>query len=251
MTLRQILEAINDHEKELIVFNSDSDEGIVEELRGYFQSQNVRIDAVTTASGRPEDFAVLSDRDTVLSTVGLWTLRELLDGVATDQETTGVADANYEPILGHLKETTFTAYDTEQMLYTSREIEDRARRVGEGAIHAGFQRLSLLAEQASIYTDLAARGLDVHAYGTPDQPPPEIDGVSAHAVDNAEIAETWFVVFDGGGTDSQKSALLAEQQSDDSFYGAWTYDPTIVDSILDHLETAYLSVDRTQPRSDP
>ncbi|WP_135664216.1 DICT sensory domain-containing protein [Halorhabdus rudnickae] len=249
MTLTQILEAINDHEKELIVFNCSSDEQIVAELREYFQSQNVHIDAVTTASGRPEDLAVLSNRDTVLSMVHLWTLRELLDGVATDQDTTGVADMNYEPILGHLKETTFTAYDTEQMLYTSREIEDRARRVGEGTIHAGFQQLSMLAGEASIYTDIAARGLDVHTYGTPDQPPPDLDGVTVHSVDNAEIAETWFVVFDGGGTDSQKSAILAEERESRSFYGAWTYDPTIVDSILDHLETAYLSADRTHPRS--
>jgi DICT domain-containing protein len=249
VTLSQIIEAINDHEKELLVFNCESAEAIVEDLSEYFQSQNVRIDAVTTASGRPTNVAVLSDRDTVLSVVDCWTLRELLDGVATDQDTTGVADADYEPILGHLKETTFTAYDTEQMLYTSREIEDRARRVRGGTIHAGFQRLSRLAEEASIYADLAAGGLDVHAYGTPDQPPPDIDGVTAHAVDNVEIAETWFVVFDGGGTDSQKTALLAEERGAGSFYGAWTYDPTIVDSILDHLEAAYHSADRTQPRS--
>jgi len=249
MTLSGIIEAINEHEKELRLFNCDSGGSIADDLAEYFRTQNVRIRTETTSSGRPADVAILSNRESVLSVVTVSTLEELLDGVATDRDAPGVADVRYEPVLGHLKETTFTSHDTAQMLYASREIEDRARRVGEGAIHAGFQRLSLLAEQASIYTDLAARGLDVHAYGTPDEPPPDIDGGTIHAVENDEIAETWFVVFDGGGEDLQKSALLAEERDEGSFYGAWTYDPAIVDGILDHLEGTYLAAGRTQPRS--
>jgi len=248
MTLAQIVEAIHDHEKELTLFNCDPDDPVADELAAYFRTQNVRLRTETTSSGRPTGVAVLSDRDRVRSIVSVSTLKELLDGVPPGADAVGIADGEYEPILEHLKETTFTSYDTEQMLYASREIEDRARRVRGGTIHAGFQRLSLLAEQRSIYADLAARGVEVHAYGVPDTPPPDIDG-AVHAIENDEIAETWFVVFDGGGEDIQKSALLAEECAEGSFYGFWTYDATIVDSILEHLEATYLSADRTQTQS--
>ena len=250
MTLAQILEAIGDHEKELVVFNDEADGSFIEELREYFQTQNVRIRAETTASGAPTGVAVLAKRGTVLSIVSVSTLGELLAGVPSGANAVGIADGDYEPILGYLKETTFTSHDTEQMLYTPREIEDRARRVRAGKIHAGFQRLSLVADQQSIYADLAARGVDAHLYGVPDVPAPEIDGGTVHAVENDEIAETWFVAFDGGGEDVQKCALLAEQRGDGTFEGAWTYDPTIVDSVLEHLEATYLTADRTRPRSD-
>ena len=248
MTLAQIVEAIHEHEKELTVFNCDAGESLVVDLCEFFRSQNVRIRAETTTSGSPTDVAVLSDRDRVRSIVSVSTLKELLEGVPPGADAVGIADGEYEPILEHLKETTFTSYDTEQMLYASREIEDRARRVRDGTIHAGFQRLSLLAEQRSIYADLAARGVEVHAYGVPDTPPPDIDG-AVHPIENDEIAETWFVVFDGGGEDIQKSALLAEERGEGSFYGSWTYDATIVDSILEHLEATYLTADRTQTQS--
>ncbi|ACV12520.1 putative sensor protein [Halorhabdus utahensis DSM 12940] len=251
MTLSQIVEAISEHEKHLVLFNCDPGDPIVEDLRVYFQSQNVRIEGETTASGAPANVAVLSDRESVLSIEAVSTLRELLENVPPGTDAIGIADGEYESILGHLKETTFTSYDSEQMLYATREIEDRARRVRAGTIHAGFQRLSELVEQRSIYADLAARGLDVHAYGVPDTTPPDIEGATIHAVENDEIAETWFVAFDGGDEDSQKCALLAEERGDGSFFGTWTYDPTIVDSILGHLEETYLAADRTQPQSGP
>ncbi|WEL18361.1 MULTISPECIES: DICT sensory domain-containing protein [unclassified Halorhabdus] len=249
MTLARIVEAIHDHEKELTLFNCDRDDPIADDLAEFFRTQNVRIRTAKTASGQPAEIAVLSDRDRVRSVVAVSTLRDLLDGVLPGADAVGIADGAYEPILEPLKETTFTAYDTEEMLYTSREIEDRARRMRDGTIHAGFQRLSLFAEQRSIYADLAARGVDVHAYGVPDTPPPDIDG-AVHPIENDEIAETWFVVFDGGEQDGQKSALLAEERDEGSFYGIWTYDATIVDKILEHLEATYLFPDRAHPQSD-
>lgn len=250
MFLSQIIQAITEHEKELTLVNCDSADSIAEDLESYFQSQNVRISTATTASGRPADVVVLSRREGVLSVTSSSTLRELLREVPTGDDSPGFADAKYEPILGHLKETTFTSYETEQMLAASREIEDRAYRVGTGTIHAGFQRLSLLDDQQTVYTELAERGVEVHAYGIPDIPPPDIDEGTVHTIETDEIAETWFVVFDGGDDESQKSALLAEERNEKSFYGVWTYDATIVDSILNHLEESYLSLDDTRQRSD-
>ena len=93
-----------------------------------------------------------------------------------------------------------------------------------------------MAEQRSIYADLARRGVLVHAYGAPDATPPDLGSGHIHAVSTDEIAETWFVVFDGGGDDTQKTSLLAREHDETAFYEVWTYDPSIVDRVLGHLD---------------
>jgi DICT domain-containing protein len=241
MSLRRRIEFVRRHEKELSLFNLDPDDPIAGDLRRYFRTQNLRVTVRHTASGAPEDTAVLSDGSGVLVIVAASTLRELIDRVPSEVGELGVADAEYESVLRHLKETTFTSSDTEQLLYASREIEDRARRVGRGSIHAGFQRCSIMATERSIYTDLADRGVSVHAYGIPDAPPPDLGTSRVHTVQTAEIADTWFVVFDGGGDDAQKTALLAAERDADEFYGVWTYDPGIVDDTIAYLERTYCS----------
>jgi hypothetical protein len=237
--LRGTIEYIGHHQKEFRLFNVDPSDAIHEELGTFFQTQNVRITVDRTASGKPTEIGVLSDATGVLAVVDVSTLRELLGDVPTGTGDLGVADEEYESVLRHLKKTTFTSRDAEQLLYASREIEDRARRVGQGSIHTGFQRCSVIAEQRSIYADLARRGVSVHAYGVPDARPPDLGSGHVHAVSTDEIAETWFVVFDGGGDDTQKTALLAHERDENAFYGFWTYDPSIVDRVLDHLNQTY------------
>jgi hypothetical protein len=198
------IEYIRHREKELRLLNVDPTDGIHEELGAFFETQNVRITVDRTVSGKPEEVAVLSNATEVLAVVDVSTLRGLLKAVPTGAGDLGIADREYESVLRHLKETTFTSYDTQQLLYASREIEDRARRVGQGSIHTGFQRCSVIAEQRSIYADLARRGVSVHAYGVPDATPPDLSSGHVHTVSTDEVAETWFVVFDGGGNNTQR-----------------------------------------------
>lgn len=239
--LRESIECIRNHEKELRLFNVDSTDAVSEALRRYFEILNVRVTVGQTASGEPADVAVLSNETEVLAVVEVATLRELLEDVPTGPDQLGIADAKYGDVLGYLKETTFTSYDTERLVYASREIEDRARRIGQGSIHAGFQRCSVMVGEQPVYTDLARRGVSVHAYGVPDATPPELASGNVHTVSTDEIAETWFVVFDGGGDDAQKSALLAHERDENSFYGIWTYDPGFVDHVISHLNRTYRS----------
>jgi len=226
------------------VFNTVEPDRIRAELAAYFETQNVRVRTERTASGRPVEVAVLSAGDEVLEVLDADLLRGFVEHAPGG---VGVADAAYEPLLRHLKETTFTARDRERMLYTAREIEDRARRVAAGHLHAGFQRCSVIGDQRAVYADLARQGVDVHAYGTPDGSDPDPEGVRVHVADTHEVAATWFVVYDGGGDDAQKTALLAEEQEPGRFYGVWTYDPAIVDAALEYLERSY--VDGSAPRS--
>jgi DICT domain-containing protein len=238
MTLSDVVETIRALEKELAVFNLAPSDPIPAELAAYFETQNVRITAHRTPSGSPA-VAVLSDADGVLDVVGVDLLREFVERPPSRPGEVGVSDGAYRAILGHLKETTFTSYDAERMLYASREIEDRARRTGDGTIHAGFQWCSVIDDQRTIYTDLDRRGIDVHVYGVPDITPPDLGGAQVHAVEAAEIAATWFVAFDGGGDDTRKCALLAEERAEDTFYGVWTYDAGLVDTVVDYLGRTY------------
>jgi len=239
MDLRDSIEWIRRHEKELRLFNVDPTDAIHGELETYFETQSVRITAGQTVSGSPEAVAVLSDESAVLAVVDVSMLRRLLETGGSGVDELGITDERYERILRHLKETTFTSHDIEQLLYASREIEDRARRVAQGSIHAGFQRCSVMRQQRSVYTDLSRHGVAVHAYGVPDAPPPALRLGQVHAVSTDEIARTWFVVFDGGGDEAQKTALLARDDAESGFYGSWTYDPGFVDHILGYLNHAY------------
>jgi DICT domain-containing protein len=251
MGLRQLIEFIQSLEKELALINVEAAESIEQQLADYFDTQNVRISSYRTSSGTPGDIAVLSTDDEVLEVISIEALRALVDSVQSGSTAVGVTDEEYNPVLRHLKETTFTSYDTEQMLYASREIEDRARRVGGGTVHAGFQRCSVMADQQTIYTDLTEQGLDVHAYGIPDATEPDLGGGHLYTVDTDEIAKTWFVIFDGAGEATQKSALIAEERNQNSFFGFWTYDAKIVDTALEYLERRYVSADNARSPSKP
>ena len=149
-----------------------------------------------------------------------------------------VRESGYGELGTLLAGARFTSLERPHLLATSREIEDRAFRVGSGAIHSGFQTVSTLRTELPVYERLGSTAVDVHVYATPDEMPPDLDDISLHLERAAEIAQSWFVVFDGGDEGSA-CALLAEEREPDEFYGFWTYERSTVDWILDHLESTY------------
>lgn len=227
-------------EKELCIFNLEPSDPTADQLASLFKDQNVTIRTERTNSGDPT-VGVLSNQDNVLATTDITTLRALTGRGAVETVATGFVDGTYKDILTHLKETTFTSYDTEQLIYASREIEDRARRVGNGTIQAGFQRVSVIDDQQHIYTDLAERGLTVHAYGLPDSSTPDIAPGVIHPIDTQEVADMWFVIFNGADGSEQDCALVAKERRSDDFYGMWTYDTVVVDQLCEYLDQTYLN----------
>jgi DICT domain-containing protein len=234
MSLRELIAGVEGHEKTLTVFNAD--ESVVTELREYFADRNVSIESEETPSGKPGKFVTLSDGDEVLTAAGSSDLRRMLEDEGV---TLGIRERPYQPILDHLDDTLFTSWNVDQMVAASREIEDRAYRVGSGTLHAGFQYISTLQNELPVYERLGSTDVDVHAYAFPDTDPPDNDEFTLHIVRADEIRETWFVVFDGGPNPGDKCALLAEERDSRTFYGFWTYDEGTVDWILDHLESTY------------
>ncbi|WP_335999282.1 DICT sensory domain-containing protein [Halorientalis halophila] len=248
MSLSELIAGVEDYEKTLTVFNADSD--VVAAFRERFADRNVTVERESTPSGKPGEFVTLSEDGEVVTATSITDLERMM---ADEHGTIGLSDSPYRPILDHLDETMFTSWSIDQMVAASREIEDRAWRVGDGSLHAGFQYLSTLRGELSVYERLASKNLDVHAYATPDEDPPATGGFTLHLERAQEIERCWFVVFDGGASattggideagdrdaDDAKCALVAEEREPREFYGFWTYDPDTVDWIVDYLESTY------------
>ncbi|MFD1587448.1 DICT sensory domain-containing protein [Halorientalis brevis] len=234
MSLTELIAGVEAHEKTLTVFNAA--DAVTQELRDQFADRNLTVTSETTASGKPGEFVTLSDDGEVLTATSLDRLRSTL---ADGETVIGLSESPYRPLLEYLDETMFTSWSTDRMVAASREIEDRAWRVGDGELYAGFQYLSTLRGELPAYERLGSKNLDVHAYATPDEDPPSHLGFTLHIERAEEIEQSWFVVFDGNGKDANKCALLAEEREPRSFYGFWTYDPDTVDWIIDYLDSEY------------
>ena len=226
MSLHALITDIEARRMTLTVINAE--ESTVADIREQYADRNLEI-AHKRFDGDPRRFAVLSRDGEFVTALGLDAVR-----ASPDEPTT---------VLDHLDETLFTSYSIRQMFLASREIEDRAWRVESGEIHAGFQTLDVLEGQTEAYNQLGElTDLSVHAYAAPvgeDPNEPNHDHYTLHVERAAEISETWFVVYDGGGIDEKKCALLAEEREPRSFYGFWSYDPETVDYLLKYLQSTY------------
>jgi DICT domain-containing protein len=237
MSLTELIAGVEAHEKRLTVFNADDD--VVRALRERFADRNLSVEGATAEAG-PDNYAVLSENGQFLAAIAV-------EDVSSEsaERTVGFADATYRPVLDQLDETMFTSYSTQKMVAASREIEDRAWRIGRGSLHAGFQRMSVLADELPVYDRLAERdGLSVHAYAYPDGEG-SLDAsphLTIHDDDSDEILNSWFVVYDGDGVNENKCALVAEEREPRRFYGFWTYDTETVDYVVNHLEHTYALV---------
>lgn len=235
MSLSELIAGVEEHELTLTVYNT---EDVVSDLRERFADRNLAVETGETDAG-PERFVAL-DKDGRF--VGAAGLDELLED--PEPKRASFDSDPFRPILDQLDETLFTSYSRSKVLAASREIEDRAWRVGKGQLHAGFQRVSTLVTQLETYSALGARdALTVHTYATPDTELPKQDEFVIHTEETNEIANTWFVAFDGAGLDTNKCALVAEERAPGEFYGFWTYDPDTVEYIITHLSTTYLRLD--------
>lgn len=240
MSLTELIAGVEEHEKTLTVFNGDDED--VAAFREQFHDRNLSVTAERTPSGKPDAFAVLSKDGEFVTAASLDDIR----GPEADENDPDFAEEAYRPILDHLDETMFTSYSRADMVAASREIEDRAWRVGDGELHAGFQTLDVLTGESDTYDLLGEKErLDVHAYAADEGDAPTVEHYTVHVGETAEIRETWFVAYDGGGYDDAKCALLAEERAPGEFYGFWSYDPETVDYVIDYLTERYGGSERT------
>ncbi|WP_458206683.1 DICT sensory domain-containing protein [Haladaptatus sp. NG-SE-30] len=236
MFLREKIAEIERQRKTLVVYSSDPDTDIADQ----FGTKNVSVQYKRIRSVGENDFIVVRDSNGFRGAIGLASLREFFTPPISVPWSSEYDPSNFRDLLDLFDRLLFASFDKRQMLGTSREIEDRAWRVGHGELHVGFQSFSAFRRQLPVYRRLATQTrLDIHIYGRTDWNPPALRNTTLHAERTTEIGTIWFLVYDGGGDDFQKCALLAEEQEPGEFYGFWTYDPVAVDELLDYLRRTY------------
>jgi DICT domain-containing protein len=221
MALPDLVSEVRGREKTLVVSGPSEAARVAEKLRSHFAMENI---AVESEDGDGPLTLHLRDGDETLVE---------LDGDTARAVTESPSDYGLRE---HLDEQTFTSYDPREMLAATREIEDRAWRVGAGSLHAGFQFFSVFEEQVEVYRRLASADLDVHVYAATDVTPPEGD-FETYRISDPALISVWFVAYDGAGDPDQKCALVAEERAPDSYYGFLTYAPDLVDDVLAALPT--------------
>jgi len=230
--LQDIIYTVEENNQTLTVCNLDAPDHVRETLGDYFDGQSVELRRERVPN-LPANFALLHDGEEYVASSGV---RDLYRAIERESTATDPDDIDVPDVLDGIDETAFTSYDTVRMIGASRRVERAAWEAGDGELHTGFQTFEKARSQWRLYTRLNMK-VDTHLYGVPnwDVPPTEI---TLHGYDEAEIASTWIVVFDG---DDTKRALLAEEHTQDEFYGFWTDESSVVDAILDRLRAEYPS----------
>ncbi len=239
MSFTAFIDRVDGRKRTLSLYNVDVPKERIDGIEAFFRPQQVQLRRSSTDDGCPRNFAVLHENEEFIAASGIEELAVALDFEKGIYGSETVADVEYTEILRHVDNTTFSGYDKRRMIIASREIEMQAWNAGRGQLHVGFQRLPLLSSQDQVYSKLADSAVGVHVYGRPDGVAPEWQGLSVYPSDADEIADSWFVVFDGNGDDERKCAFLGTEVRDDEYTGFWTYDAAIVDELLRYITTTY------------
>jgi len=234
--LRDQIDVIESRRKTLEVYTDR--ESTVSELAAQFSTRNVRVSQHAYPAGADQEFIVIRNGDgDAQGAVGIEQFRKLIAPDIRPPWTRSETDVS--ELFDFLDGTLFTSFSRRQMLAVSREIEERAWRVGAGSLYVGFQNAAAVRAQASVYNRFARHSdVDTRVF-IADEMAERVDESIAVVSGGDEIGRFWFLLFDGGGSNRSKCGLLAEEREPDRFYGFWTYEPETVDEIIDYLRTTY------------
>ncbi len=241
MGFSELIGEVTGAERTLTLFNPDLEPAAMRRIGRYFEPQQITVRTVGTDESHPRNVAVLHEGPEMIAASDLAAVYRRIDPKEGLTGSTDLAGVDVPDVLQHVDDTTFTAFGKRRMIIASREMEQRAWQAGEGTVYAGFQELSRVAGQESIYTDLADTGITTHVFGLPDWSPPAEMGVVPHGIDHEEIATSWFVVYDGDGDPDRKCGLLGGEVGDNRYNGFWTYRADLVDRIGTYIYDRYIS----------
>lgn len=249
MTLAEIIDEVGvaSGDRTVTLLNADETEYGAERMASYLESQGVPVQWGETTVPFPRDYVAVHDSDEVLGTSSVEELSEFVLFPAVEETASALwlyGDVPVPEAVSSLQDTVFAVDGGRKRLLVNLAhfIEARAWRAERGTVRAGFQRLSRLVDEPgtlAVYEELAATLLDVHVYGVDDLREPLERRFTVHARNTDELADTWFVVFDGKWDESLAAALVAQEREPETFSGFWTFDADLVARVDAHLAAAY------------
>jgi hypothetical protein len=221
-----LLAEVQNRGRQFTVYEGEEDTGIPSQ----FATQAVSVRQEKLPAGGPAPFVVIEQDGEFAGALPVEELQKLIEPPIVRPGERDDVSEGFGVLFDILDDTVFTAMNRRQLLGVSREIEDRATRVGTGTLRASFQDWSRLEPQIELYRYLAGyTDLDIHIYGIEPDDTPAIPGVTYHR--GERLDRYWSLAFDGGDGESQSCALVAREQTD-GYDGFWTYDPGLVEEIL-------------------
>ncbi|RAW44483.1 histidine kinase [Halorubrum sp. 48-1-W] len=213
-----------DRGRRLIVYRTEDGDG----SDGLFVTRNVAVDRRTIPVGGPEPFVEIREDEKFVGVLGLDVVEELTDPSAVPRTGREDVSPGHRVLLETLDDTVFASMDRRHLLAVSREIEDRAYRVGRGTLRVAFQTPATFDPQADVYRRLAGEtDLDIHLYGVGTRIEQAIEGVTSHPLTDDRY---WVLAFEDGDDGEQNCALVARERSD-GYRGFWTNDPDTVRDV--------------------
>lgn len=231
--LDSLITNLQSREQQVTVYRSGEPSAIEQ----WLATHGVAIEARSIPPGGPDPFIEIKADGEVVGIIGIEALDALVEPpIDRLGERDGISEG-YRVLFEILEKTLFTGMSRRDLLAVSREIEDRAFRVGSGCLQVSFQTLSIFESQITVYRTLATEtALDIHVYAVEDWDPPSISGITYHT-DAAERFEPyWALAYDGGTDETQACGLVAKERSDE-YTGFWTNDPALVEEIGTALST--------------
>lgn len=224
-----LLAEVQDQSRQFTVYEGDEETGIPSQ----FATHPVNVRQERLPAGGPAPFVVIEQDGEFAGALPADEFQKLLEPPIVRPGERDDVSEGFGVLFDVLDDTVFTAMNRRQLLAVSREVEDRATRVGVGTLRASFQDWSRFEPQIDLYRYLASHtDLDIHIYGIERDDAPAIPGVTYHR--GERLDRYWSLAFDGGADESQSCALVAREQTD-GYDGFWTYDPGLVDEILGTL----------------
>jgi len=227
MTFASLIDDLREEEHQIVIYRGDDPL----EIETWLAEHGVAVECHWITSDGPDPFIEIKTGSEVIGTIRVDAVEGLLEPpIDRPGDRDGVSEG-YGVLFELLEKTVFSGMARRDFLAVSREIEDRAYRVGEGTLWASFQTLSTFKSQAEVYRILCTEtSLNVHIYGVDDWSPPLIPGVTYHTESATRFEPYWILAYDGGSDRSQACGLVAQEENDE-YTGFWTNDPQTVETI--------------------
>lgn len=240
-SLQEAIEAVERRRKVLEVYTAE--DSVATALTEQFSTRNVDVRHRPVPAGSDGGFVVVRTATGEFGgALGLDHMEAMLSPTIHPPWALGDSSVDTADLFDFLDNTVFTAYDRAQMLATSREIENRAWRRGNGRLYVGFQRSAAFETQLPVYGRLVREcDLEVRVFVADERDEAVDAGEEVVSDAGSEIGRFWFVLFDGGGDPMDACGLVAVEHDPGRYRGFWTYDPERVEALFSYVDGRYVS----------